>query len=96
MDWKAINLRRLLVVPAFFSLLALGIYNQPYYPVTWFDEGLALQGALNLVNHGQYAMRSVEGFRTLDQPLIANGPGLIVPMAVLFKVFGVGDRKSVV
>ncbi|HMR98871.1 MAG TPA: glycosyltransferase family 39 protein [Anaerolineales bacterium] len=90
MDWKAINLRRLLVVPAFFSLLALGIYNQPYYPVTWFDEGLALQGALNLVNHGQYAMRSVEGFRTLDQPLIANGPGLIIPIAIIFKIFGVG------
>lgn len=90
MDWKAINVRRLLVALAFVSLLVLGVYHQPYYPVTWFDEGLALQGALNLVNHGQYAMRSVEGFRTLDQPLIANGPGLIVPMAVLFKVFGVG------
>lgn len=90
MDWKAINLRRLFIAPAFFFLLVLGIYNQPYYPVTWFDEGLALQGSLNLVNYGQYAMRSAEGFRTLDQPLIANGPGLIIPMAVVFKVFGVG------
>lgn len=90
MDWKAINLRRLFIALAVFSLLTLGMYNQPYYPVTWFDEGLALQGALNLVNHGQYAMRSVEGFRVLDQPLIANGPGLVIPMAVIFKIFGVG------
>lgn len=90
MDWKAINLRRFFISLAFFFLLMLGIYHQPYYPVTWFDEGLALQGALNLVNHGQYAMRSVEGFRVLDQPLIANGPGLVIPMAVIFKIFGAG------
>ncbi|MCC6568806.1 MAG: glycosyltransferase family 39 protein [Anaerolineales bacterium] len=90
MDWKAINVRRLLIALAFCSLLVLGIYNQPYYPVTWFDEGLALQGALNLVNHGQYAMKSVEGFRILDQPLIANGPGLVIPVAAVFKVFGAG------
>ena len=71
-------------------LVFLGSYNQPYYPVTWFDEGLTLQGALNLGQYDQYAMRSVEGFRVLDQPLIANGPGIVLPVAAVFEVFGPG------
>lgn len=71
-------------------LAMIGFYRQPQYPKTWFDEGLALQGAINLVAHGQYAMRSSEGFRVLDQPLIANGPGLILPVSALFKMLGVG------
>ena len=70
-------------------IVFIGFYNQPYYPVTWFDEGLALQGAINLVRFGEYAMRSAEGFRILDQPLIANGPGLIIPITLVFQIWGV-------
>lgn len=72
------------------ALLFLGLFHQPYYPTTWFDEGLVLQGAINLVQHGQYAMRSVEGFRVLDQPLTANGPGVVLPITVVFAIFGIG------
>lgn len=71
-------------------LLFLGLFHQPYYPTTWFDEGLVLQGAINLVQHGEYAMRSVEGFRVLDQPLTANGPGVVLPITAVFAVFGIG------
>lgn len=72
------------------ALLFLGLFHQPYYPTTWFDEGLVLQGAINLVQHGEYAMRSVEGFRVLDQPLTANGPGIVLPITAVFAVFGIG------
>lgn len=72
----------------FFLFLAL--YNQPYYPSTWFDEGLVLQGAMNIVAHGKYAMLSSEGFRVLDQPLIANGPGIVLPLSAAFSIFGTG------
>lgn len=72
------------------ALLFIGLYRQPYYPTSWFDEGLALQGAINLVRHGEYAMRSVEGFRVLDQPLIANGPGIVLPISLVFSIFGIG------
>jgi 4-amino-4-deoxy-L-arabinose transferase-like glycosyltransferase len=71
-------------------LALIALYNQPYYPTTWFDEGLALQGAMNLALHGKYAMLSVEGFRVLDQPLIANGPGIVLPLTAMFLVFGIG------
>lgn len=71
-------------------LALLGIYNQPYYPSAWLDEGFALQGPINLVRYGQYAMKSSEGFRVLDQPLIANGPGVTLPISGAFALFGVG------
>ncbi len=82
--------RPTLIILSVLVLAFLGSYNQPYYPVTWFDEGLALQGAMNLATYDQYAMRSAEGFRVLDQPLIANGPGLAIPISVVFRFWGVG------
>lgn len=75
-------------------LILLGIINQPYYPATWIDEGFALQGATNLAIYGKYAMRSVEGFRVLDQPLIANGPGVVLPISAIFSLFGVGLMQA--
>jgi 4-amino-4-deoxy-L-arabinose transferase-like glycosyltransferase len=71
-------------------IILIAAYNQPYYPTAWLDEGFALQGAMNLAKYGQYAMRSVEGFRVFDQPLIANGPGVVLPISAAFKLFGIG------
>ena len=76
---------------AAFGLLAvLSAHNLSAYPQTWIDEGFVEQGAINLANHGQYAMYSTEGFRVLDQPLIANGPGVVLPIALMYRLFGVG------
>ncbi len=75
-------------------LVSLGVYNQPNYPPIWLDEGFVIQGAMNLVRYGEYAMKSVEGFRILDQPLIANGPGVVLPIAATFKLFGVGILQA--
>jgi 4-amino-4-deoxy-L-arabinose transferase-like glycosyltransferase len=81
-----------LIVPGLgiILLIGLGFYHQPYYPKTWIDEGFVLQGAINLVRYGEYGMQSVEGMRILDQPLIANGPGVVMPIAAVFRVFGIG------
>jgi hypothetical protein len=86
----AVKLRPYVNLIGILSLIFLGVFHQPYYPTTWFDEGLVLQGAINLVQHGQYAMRSVEGFRVLDQPLTANGPGVVLPITGVFAIFGIG------
>jgi 4-amino-4-deoxy-L-arabinose transferase-like glycosyltransferase len=94
MDWNKKHSRQILAALAILFLAVIGFFNLPYYPVAWFDEGLAIQGALNLANHGEYAMLSVEGFRVLDQPLIANGPGLVLPTALVFKVFGAGLMQA--
>jgi 4-amino-4-deoxy-L-arabinose transferase-like glycosyltransferase len=72
------------------ALLCFGLFRQPHYPAVWQDEGFVLQGAMNVVRIGQYAMRSSEGYRILDQPLIANGPGVVLPISAAFAVFGIG------
>lgn len=77
-------------IAAVIALAFLATWNQPAYPATWQDEGFTLQGAMNLTRYGQYAMESSEGFRVLDQPLIANGPGVVLPIAAAFSIFGVG------
>jgi hypothetical protein len=83
-------LRALVGLTGMVLLSLLATYHQPYYPVVWLDEGFLLQGPINLVRFGKYAMRSVEGFRILDQPLIANGPGIVLPIAAAFALFGIG------
>ncbi len=87
---RSAPLRVALAAFAVLGLIGIGMARQPYSPKTWQDEGFVLQGAMNLAQHGQWAMRSSEGFRVLDQPLVANGPGLVLPIAAAFAVFGVG------
>lgn len=80
----------ILATAAICLLAFLGLYHQPYQPISWQDEGFVLQGAMNLVRYGKYAMLSSEGFRILDQPLVANGPGVVLPIAASFSLFGIG------
>lgn len=87
-------LKSLVINSLIFGILFLSAYNQPYYPATWFDEGLVLQGAINLVENGRYAMLSSEGYRMLDQPLTANGPGIVLPITAVFSIFGVGLSQA--
>ncbi len=51
-------------------------------------EGINLQPAKNLVLHGKYALRSYEGW-DLQTFRITTGPGMLVPTAVAFAVFGI-------
>jgi 4-amino-4-deoxy-L-arabinose transferase-like glycosyltransferase len=77
------------------ALAGLAWFRQPLWPpVLFIDEGFALDGAINLALYGQYAMRSAEGFRVLDQPLVANGPGVVLPLALSFSLFGVGIEQA--
>ncbi len=84
------NIVKIVLATGFGLLCFLALYNQPYYPVSWLDEGFVLQGAVNLARYGKYAMLSSEGFRVLDQPLVANGPGVVLPIAAAFYFFGIG------
>jgi hypothetical protein len=72
------------------ALAAVASVGQPYWPATWIDEGFVTNGAETVLEHGVYAMWSSEGPRVLDQPLIANGPGIVLPVAVAMRVLGVG------
>ncbi len=67
----------------------LAFYNLVDYPLTWFDEGSHLHVPKTLVRFGVYADYSRDGFRYYG-PTIGVGPTVMLPIAAVFKLFGVG------
>jgi hypothetical protein len=67
----------------------LATYHLASVPVTWFDEGVHLHVPKTLIQLGTYADISSEGFRYFG-PTIAVGPTVMLPIAVMFKLAGVG------
>ncbi len=89
----AVRELRLLEKSAMFLLgiifVLLVLPNLETYPRTWFDEGVFLQAPKNLILYGKYAVRSSEGFRMFD-PILGTGPTVLVPIALVFKLLGIG------
>src|SRR5690348_18477110 len=71
------------------GFLWLALYNLGYSPVPWFDEGEHLRVPKTLVQYGQYAVWSADGFRYFG-PTIGVGPTVLLPIALVFKLFGIG------
>jgi 4-amino-4-deoxy-L-arabinose transferase-like glycosyltransferase len=69
--------------------LFLALFNLPFAPRTWFDEGSHLHVPKTLVQHGVYADISSEGYRYYG-PTIGVGSTVMLPIALIFKLFGVG------
>lgn len=67
----------------------LVFYNLTRYPAPWFDEGSHLHVPKTLVKYGVYADISSEGFRYYG-PTIGVGPTVMLPIAGMFKLFGIG------
>lgn len=76
----------------FVGLLAVAIVlllvRQPDVPWPWFDEGLNMSTAATIARDGLYALPDAQGFRVFD-PAIQTGPTVIVPIALIYKLFGV-------
>lgn len=70
-------------------LLFLAAYNLTEFPVTWFDEGSHLHVPKTLLHYGVYADYSSEGFRYYG-PTVGVGPTVMLPIAAVFKFFGIG------
>src|SRR5688572_16502074 len=69
--------------------LVLACYNLDRSPRTWQDEGGALLIARTLVEDGVYAIRTSDGYQTFGS-IQSVGPTVILPLALSFKLFGVG------
>ncbi|RRR68722.1 MAG: glycosyl transferase [Candidatus Viridilinea halotolerans] len=82
--WERVALAILVVLA-----LLLALINLPYAPPTWFDEGSHLHVPKTLVRFGVYADISSEGFRYFG-PTIGVGPTVMLPIALVFQVAGVG------
>jgi len=78
----------LLSVACAFTLF-MASYRMVETPPTWMDEGAIVQVAMNLADHGTYTYQVAPdsfvsaGFLTTSYPVI-------VPLALVFKIFGVG------
>jgi hypothetical protein len=75
------------LVAAVFVFLAF--YNLGDYPMTWFDEGSHLHVPKLLVRSGVYSDYSSDGLRAFG-PTLGVGPAVMLPIAVAFKIFGIG------
>jgi len=64
-------------------------HNLTRFPVPWFDEGSHLHVPKTIVKYGVYADISSEGFRYYG-PTIGVGPTVMLPIAAMFKLFGIG------
>jgi len=82
-------LRWCLISLGLIGLVWLALYNLPYNPRPWFDEGEHLRVPKTLVEYGKYAVWSAAGFRYFG-PTIGVGPTVLLPIALVFQIFGVG------
>lgn len=69
--------------------LCLGLLNLTLYPRTWFDEGSHLHVPKALILFGAYADYSSDGLRYYG-PTLGVGPTVLLPIAAIFKIFGMG------
>jgi len=75
------------IVTAVVTIFLL-FYRLDNYPLFFVDEGAFLRVSKTLAVEGVYADRSSEGYR-YNGAVISTGPTVIVPTAILFKIFGV-------
>ena len=71
------------------AVIFLAIYRLADYPTTWFDEGSHLHVPKTLLRFGVYADYSSDGFRYFG-PTLGVGPTVMLPIAAVFKIFGIG------
>jgi 4-amino-4-deoxy-L-arabinose transferase-like glycosyltransferase len=83
------NRKTLLWILGLLIIYFFVFHNLTRFPAPWFDEGSHLHVPKTLVNYGVYADISREGFRYYG-PTIGVGPTVMLPIAAMFKLFGVG------
>ncbi|MBI3243362.1 MAG: glycosyltransferase family 39 protein [Chloroflexi bacterium] len=81
--------QNILMAASLAGVLFLALYNLTSYPLPWYDEGSHLHVPKTLVRFGVYADYSSEGFRYYG-PTVGIGPTVFLPIAAMFKLFGVG------
>jgi 4-amino-4-deoxy-L-arabinose transferase-like glycosyltransferase len=84
LSWERLVAIGLLIAAPF-----LAFYNLDYNPRPWFDEGSALSVSKTLVEDGVYAVRNLDSYQTFG-PIQSVGPTVLVPIALSFRVLGVG------
>jgi 4-amino-4-deoxy-L-arabinose transferase-like glycosyltransferase len=92
------SLRQLLFSPGFWGMLLLAaviswasFYNLANYPDLWWDEAIFSETAANVVQHGRYAFTVQSPNQLSDFDFrISAGPAIILPVALSYRLLGVG------
>jgi 4-amino-4-deoxy-L-arabinose transferase-like glycosyltransferase len=71
------------------AVLLLAFVNLTGAPRTWFDEGSHMMVPKTIVQDGVYADKSADGYR-YHGPTIGIGPTIMLPIALVYKIFGIG------
>lgn len=70
--------------------LPLLLWNLDSHPIPWFDEGFTTHAARTLAERGVYGTYNAQdGYLHFDSG-VSTGPTLVIPIALLFKLFGYG------
>lgn len=87
-------LYRIALLALFAAAILLVMVNLPYAPRTWFDEGSHLHVPKTLVRYGEYADISATPDGGVEfryhGPTIGIGPTIMLPVAAVYQIFGVG------
>ena len=83
------NQKPLLWIIGLLAIYFFAFHNLTRFPAPWFDSGSHLHVPKTLVKYGVYADISSEGFRYYG-PTIGVGPTVMLPIAGIFKLFGIG------
>ena len=86
---KHVESKYLVLVACVLACGLLLTVNLTTWPRPWFDEGLNLSTAATLARASRYGLPDSAGVRVMD-PAIQTGPVVLAPLALAFKVFGVG------
>lgn len=83
------NRKTILWILGLSALYFFVFHNLTRFPAPWFDEGSHLHVPKTMVKYGVYADISSDGFRYYG-PTIGVGPTVMLPIAAMFKLFGIG------
>jgi 4-amino-4-deoxy-L-arabinose transferase-like glycosyltransferase len=67
----------------------ISFYKIGVTPLAWHDEGSAMLISKTLVQDGVYSVKTTTGYESFG-PVQSVGPTVLLPIALVFKLFGVG------
>lgn len=86
---NAIKILIFLTLPLFFVAIFFSVYKLTESPPVWMDEGVIVQTAKNLAEKGVYGLQ-VAPHKFVSSGFVTTSYPVIYPVALSFKLFGVG------
>lgn len=89
-DFFSKRLVKTMVISVVFSVgIFFSFYKLVEAPSFWFDEGYFTQAAMNVARYGVWGIQTEQGSFT-SLLTVSGGFPLIAPLALMFKIFGIG------